>query len=173
FYLVLTITNKFAAEAVFTNALHQAGKSVNHITAYPTPLNNVLWYVVAEEPSGFDMGYYSLFTSFDTPIQFQYIPKNHRLIREAEDQKVIDRMRWVSKNQFVLENRDGNLLWHDLRFGLLNGLNPAAQHPEYVFSYRMIKEDSIYVDIEQIQPDNLTKLRQESLPAIWRGIWGK
>lgn len=176
FYLVLTLVNKFAVEAVFSNALHYAGKSVSHIEAYPTPFNNVLWYVVAEEPSGFDIGYYSLFTPFDASVQFRYLPKQHELIQEAEEQRVIERLRWVSKDQFVITQSDSSLFWNDLRFGLLNGMTSAETAPEFAFRYKLIQEDSTYVDIEQIQggggDDPFGKMRREVLPQLWRGIWG-
>ncbi|RMG55382.1 MAG: metal-dependent hydrolase, partial [Bacteroidetes bacterium] len=150
-YLLLTVTNKLAVESVFQQTLHRAGKSVVRLSTYPAPLNNVLWYTVAEEPSGFDVGYYSLLSGLDRPkIDFHYIPKNHQLLGGRDDQFVPERLRWMSKGYYALGQQDSSLLWYDLRFGLLNPFLPdTATEPAFVFAYRLIEEGDSIVQVEQ------------------------
>ena len=172
FYLVITVTNKFVAEAVFTNSLHNQGKSVVRLSTYPSPFNSILWYSIAEEPYGFDIGYYSLFSS-NQNVSFTYIPKNHNLIEEAkkENNRVVEKMEWMTKGFYVLEEQDSTILWRDLRFGILNGMDQPLQKPQYVFTYKLVKENGEFVDIRQVRPDN-EALNSEYFGKFWRKIWG-
>ncbi|MEZ4771567.1 MAG: metal-dependent hydrolase [Bacteroidia bacterium] len=170
FYMILTLANKMEVEAVFTNALHQQGKSVTRISTYPTPLNNLLWYCVAEEPFGFDIGYYSLLGN-PQGISFIHIPHNHQLIKGKEENYVIDRLNWVSKGYYALESRNDTLLWHDLRFGLLNGWDPASD-PEYVFTFEVYQKEGEYDGIIQANPD-ISRLGKKELKEFWDKMWGK
>lgn len=172
FYLLITVTNKFVVDAVFTNSLHRAGKSVVRFSTYPTPLNNVLWYVVAEEPSGYDIGLYSLATDYDTPIDYNFVPKNHLLIQGLDDNRVVDRLRWVSKGYFALEEQNDTLVWHDLRFGLLNLWDEeVVGDPKFLFSYKLLTEEGEYVEIEQGEPPR--DFPDGTFGRFWNRIWGK
>lgn len=174
FYLLITVTNKLVVDAVFTNALHTQGKSVYQFSTYPSPLNNLLWYVVAEEPSGFDIGYYSLLGDQDN-IDFSYIPKNHKLIDNdstTQDNYVIDRLKWVSKGQFALEQSGDTLLWHDLRFGVQNLFMKDFSPVKPSFTFKVYKENGEYVEISQGRPDT-ENFNSEAFQLFWDRIMGK
>ena len=172
-YLILTVTNKFVVEAVFANSFHRSGKSVVRSSTYPTPLNNVLWYAVAESPGGYYIGLYSLATPYDTPIEYNYIPKNHHILDGEADNYVVDRLKWVSKGYYTIEEKEGEILWHDLRFGLLNlWEEEVVGSPKYLFSYKLIKEQGEIVEIEQYgePPRNFD---EGAMGRFWERIWGK
>ncbi|MDX2245836.1 MAG: metal-dependent hydrolase [Bacteroidia bacterium] len=168
-YMIVTLVNKLEVNAVFTNALHEQGKSVVRLSTYPTPLNNLLWYCVAEEPSGYDIGYYSLLGD-PRSISFIHIPKNHQLIKGQEDNYVIDRLDWVSQGYYSLETRGDTLLWHDLRFGLLNSWDSDSE-PQYVFTFEVYTEEGEYTTIHQVNPD-LSAFDQKARSEFWKKMWG-
>ena len=173
FYLILTVTNKFVVDAVFTNSLHNAGKSISQFSTYPNPLNNVLWYVVAEEPAGYNIGLYSLATDYNTPIEYNFVPKRRALLKGTEDNYVVDRLKWVSKGYHVVEEVQDTLIWHDLRFGLLNLWDPeVVGPPKYLFSYKLLEEDGEIVEIEQFgSPPR--EFEEGAMGRFWDRIWGK
>ena len=171
FYLVLTLANKGTAHAHFVNALHFQGKSYTRLETYPTPLNNLLWYAVAEEISSYDMGYFSLLGD-PGKIRFQSIPKNHQFIPPERQNYLVERMKWVSEGLYSLESRNDTLYWHDLRFGLLNGWAKRDEAPQYVFTYQLLEEAGEYVDIRAIRPDAST-FGWEDLRVFWRKMWGE
>lgn len=172
-YLLITVTNKMVVDAVFTNSLHRAGKSVERFSTYPTPLNNILWYVVAQEPSGYSIGLYSLATDYKTPIEYTYVPNQHPLIEGLDENEVVETLQWVSKGYFAVEESDSTLLWHDLRFGLMNLWDEqVVGPPKFLFSYQLIKKNGEYVDISQANgppPD----FPEGTFGRFWNRIWGR
>ena len=171
FYLVLTITNKLVVDAVFTNSLHAQGKSTVRLSTYPSPLNNILWYCLAEDPYGFNVGYYSLLGDRNN-ISYLYIPKNEQLIQGHEDDRAIEKLEWMSKGFYTIEEKDGVFLFHDLRFGLLNGFDQTTTNPQFPFSYELIEEDSVFTGVHQIRPDNQS-LDKEYFGKFWDKIMGR
>lgn len=170
FYLVLTLANKGFVHANFVNSLHFQGKSYSRLKTYPTPLNNLLWYAVAEEVGGFDVGYFSLFGD-PSQITFRYIPKNHQLIPPEKQNKVIDRLRWVSKDLYVVREQEDTLIWHDLRFGIFNGWQ-EEEDPEFVFTYQLLEADSTFVGIKSVRPDP-AGLTKKDMQVFWLKMWGE
>ncbi|GAB4403664.1 MAG: metal-dependent hydrolase [Bacteroidia bacterium] len=169
-YLVLTVVNKQAVDFIFAETLHQAGRSVQRWTTYPTPGNNVLWYVVAEEPGSYDIGYVSLLDNLRKPhVRLYSLPKQHHLASIAADDPMLERLDWVSNGCYTLEQQGDTPIYHDLRMGLRNPWLPdtlTAALP--AFSYELLTG-----------PDGLEDIRRLPLPAevasiaAWRRFWEK
>lgn len=137
-YLLLTVSNKLHIERVFADALSTQGHTVERIFTTPMPLNNLLWSAIAEDSTGFWVGYYSLLDE-NRHIDFRRIPKNHHLIREAWNTPAVQRLRWFSRGYFSVSQRDGRLYVHDLRFGQSDlGLNAGSS--SYVFTFRLERD---------------------------------
>ena len=164
-YLLLTITNKFVVNAVMANELHRQGKSVMAYETYPSMFNNALWYGVAREPSGINIGYYSLFNT-DNQVSFTYMPVRYRLSSEEENSYVGDRMKWLSKGYFRVEERGGKKYWQDLRFGLKDFWEESPIPEVPLFEYEMIYKGDSLVDIHQISP-NMNELGGVSFSKLW------
>ncbi|MFK7969743.1 MAG: metal-dependent hydrolase [Bacteroidia bacterium] len=168
-YLLLTLVNKAGVDKVIEHNLREQGISTIQYSTYPSPLNNVLWYGVAEGPYEYHVGYYSLLDSKST-VTFRSIPKNHALIPYEGNTDFFTCMEWVSQGYHQLEKRNDTLLWHDLRFGLIEyGMKPDSAF-DYPFTYKLIEENGKMVDIAQDQPnnDNLG----EAFGALWERIKG-
>ena len=118
-----------------------------------------MWYQVAEEVNGKKVfiGYYSLLNknpiNTELKVPFVEIPRNEHLIWDSTDNYVIDRLKWVTKNQYVLEEKEGDTLLHDLRLGLVNTFVPLPDNQyQYAFSYKLLKEKGEFVEIQRLQP---------------------
>ena len=172
FYLIIGVTNKLTAEAYLQNELHAQGKSVQQLRTYPTLLNTLLWYCVAEEPSGYEIGYYSLLGD-PSQIQFRYFAKQRENLAGLEDNRVVEGMRWMAKDQYVTRIKDDTLYWYDLKFGLLDlGPEDPDNPMPFSFVYKLIEKDSTIVDIEAIRPD-FRSLGPEERQLLWDKIWGR
>ncbi|MEM9023888.1 MAG: metal-dependent hydrolase, partial [Bacteroidota bacterium] len=72
-YLLVTVVNKQIVNGVFLDSLNRELISVEQYQTMPTPLNNILWTVVAESEEEFYIGYYSLINS-PTTISYRAFP---------------------------------------------------------------------------------------------------
>lgn len=129
-YLVSTFALKALAFRQFENALAQQGIVYKELETKPAPLNTVLWSANVETETSFLIGYYSF---LDTqPITFVRYAKNHELLNDLKTTDKIQRMIAISKGWYTISQKEGNLYFNDLRFGLLS-IQPDATN--FVFSY--------------------------------------
>jgi len=133
-YMVLTIGLKWIAYPHFTNSLKNQNIDYIEVKTRPTPLNSILWSANVMLEDGFMIGYYSLFDK-EKNVQFSnLIPKNHHLLGEMKNEKKIKQLIKISDGWYTIEERDGKLLFNDLRFGQ-NGLN--ANESNFIFSFEL------------------------------------
>jgi inner membrane protein len=144
--MAFTCINKLSANTAFSRTLRQQGSSVARYSTYPLPLN-LLWYVVAEEENGYQIGYYSVLGEMKD-IKYQYIPKNRFLLDSLENTHTLKKLDWFSSQYWTVEKSGDSLIWHDLRFGLMN-MNDTTQKPEYTFNY-LLKTNPKRNDISEI-----------------------
>lgn len=170
FYLLLTLTNKAVVNAVFTNSLHLEGKSSMRKETFPTPFNNIMWYVVSEEPTAFNIGYYSLLSD-EQRIRYQRIPKSHRLLEDLQSSELTDRLAWMSKGYFSLDRRQDTLIWRDLRFGIWKGWEGPQDPPVFPFQLALLLEGGEVRAVRQGPPT--WDLTAEALQGFWQRIIGR
>ena len=75
-YILISVVNKVMVERDVVKALDSQKITYNRYFTTPTPLNNLLWFVVAETDSGFNLGYRSVFDKSKT-IRFEYFERNN------------------------------------------------------------------------------------------------
>lgn len=166
--LGLTCINKLSASAAFRTTLLAKGSSVQRMTTQVFPLN-LLWYCVAEEPLGYQIGYYSLFTSPNT-ICYQFIPKNHSLEDKYVNPKTMEVLKWFSNGYYCLEERKDTIVFHDLRFGLMN-MEDTTQKPQFVFNIYLPNKEG--ADIIQEKPSSAKMDVKKALSDLWQKSWHK
>ena len=103
----------------------------------PTTLQNWLWYVVAGNDSGYYIGYRSVFDS-KKEIDFQYFPRNDRLLDSVEDTEGLQKLKRFSQEFYTVEKWNDTLVFNDLRFGQIMGW----QHPRNSFVFHYFLKDS-------------------------------
>ena len=135
-YMVITIILKGITYQKFQNALNE--QQIDYLTLQnkPSPFNTILWTANVETENSFLIGNYSFFDS--KPVQFHSHPKNHEALGNLTEEDKIKRLIKVVEGWYTISERDGQLLFNDLRFGLMS-VNPNSD--KYAFSYILEKED--------------------------------
>lgn len=110
---------------VARDALARQGISYHRMMATPTPLNTVLWRVVAMRDSGYVEGFYSLLDRERT-IAFDQFTHDAALFTDTRSMWAVNRMAWFTDGFFRMKVRDGRATLADLRMG---------QEPNYVFEF--------------------------------------
>lgn len=128
-YLCYCIDNKLITDAHARADLR--GRSYTRYLSTPTPLNNWLWYIVAEDSTGFFTGYRSLFDH--QPIRFRFQPRNTALLRPFMKQEDVYYLMRFSQGFYTVERWGDTTVFNDLRFGEMRGWeDPKAR---FVFHY--------------------------------------
>ncbi len=163
-YLLLTLFLKGITYPVFTNALKDKNITYQQIQTKPTPLNAILWTANVETEDAYLIGDYSLFDS--QPITFNSFAKNHHLLGDWIEKRNIQRLIKISEGWFIISEKEGDLYFNDLRFGLLNN---DVENPEFTFSYKLTEKDGV------IKAEETEKNRddaQKLLGDLWVRIKG-
>ena len=128
-------------------------------------MNTILWNVNVKARDHFLLGDYSF---FDTqPVEFSVYPKNHHLLGDLKENEKVQRMMEISQGWFTIIEKDGNLYYNDLRFGLLS-LETGSQ--DFVFQYRIDVEENREVTFTEMEkrPEDGKQL----LDDLWERIQG-
>ena len=159
-YLVLSLLIKRIAYKSFEKALLDQNMSYIKIDTRPSPLNIILWNANVETDKAFLLASYSF---FDTQsISFESYPKNHDLLGELAQREKVRRMIEISKGWFTITEKNGQLYFNDLRFGLLS-MKPNAQ--DFVFQYKIDFDNHEHVKFTEI------KKSKEDAKNILRDLW--
>ena len=163
-----------AREMVLANArasLASAGMSNARIFATPSPLNTLLWRVVAIDAPAVDgtlrrlagrqfEGLDSLVAD-DGPIEFTEIPSDGDTLAAAADVPAVARLAWFADG-FVGGRVEGDeLIVTDLRMG---------QHPDYVFQHVVATRGNPHwhpIDARRVP----NTMRADRLVGMWDRIW--
>ena len=153
-YFCFTILNKINIESIAKKQLAQQGLVSSRLLTTPVPLSNFIWLIVAENESGFNMGYYS---NFDTKeeIKFRFLPRNSELLGTLKDLKEVKEIVRFTKGFYTVDKGANGSLWiYDLRYSSLDFERENA----YVFSFE-IKETSAGVKISRSHPNRSINLQ--------------
>lgn len=105
----------------------------------PTPMNNWLWYIVAESDSGYQIGYSSLFDK-NIQVSFHYFPRNESLLSNLQNREDLQHLLRFSKGYYTIESWKDTLVFNDLRFGQIGGWqDPRAR---FTFQYFLLSPGS-------------------------------
>ncbi|MCK0124624.1 metal-dependent hydrolase [Gelidibacter sp. F2691] len=164
-YLLLTIFLKWMAFTKFEEALKEQQIAYQQIDTRPAPLNTILWSANVETKDSYVLGYYSF---FDTqPITFETYQKNHQLLGNLKNDPKVQQMIGISKGWYTIIERDGKLLYNDLRFGVLS-MEPGSQ--DFVFQYEIATDDhgKVHFVEQEKSPRDAKKLMSD----LWSRIKG-
>lgn len=129
----------------------------------PTPLNTVLWRVVAMTPEGFVEGEYSLVAD-RSPIRFRHNHSDTRALADAAHVPAVGRLAWFNHGFMKAEVSEGRLLLSDLRMGA---------EPDYSFTFAVAEHDG--AGWQPLPPEQLPWAVPGGgeLVAIWERIWNE
>lgn len=135
-YLLLTVPLKLTAIPHFERALEAQEIDYERMRTFPNPFTSFYWRALAETPDGnYVEAHYSHFWR-DYEIRFTRIPGQHALLEESSVKRSYagGELLWFSKGYYaVRETDDDRLLFHDLRFGALEGWRGIYE--DFTFSF--------------------------------------
>ncbi len=132
FYLVYCGANKMKMDSDVKEILQKQHIAYTRYFSTPAPLQNWLWYVVAGNDSGYQVGFRSVF-DHKKEISFQYFPRNDSLLNPVRDHEDLQRLIRFSKQFYTAEKWGDTLVFNDLRFGQIIGWYDPRER--FVFHY--------------------------------------
>ncbi len=131
-YLITGIIFKLNINKQVTESLARSGKSEKRFFATPTPLNNLLWYIVVQNDSGFDIGYRSIL-DHKPGIDYHFTASNPNLIDSTINKTDLSDLQQFSDGFYTIGKRNDSVVFNVLRFGEIQGW---TSHPGgFVFYY--------------------------------------
>ena len=166
-YLLLGIIFKLSIGRVVETSLQNKQTGYNSYFTTPTPLNNLLWYVVAQNDSGYYIGYRSVFDR-GKGINFHYVSRNGSLLKPYGTRADVKQLLQFSAGYYTLGMKQDTLLFNDLRFGEIAGWpEPGA---DFVFHYYLQYPDDNKL---LVQRGRFAKWDSRVLGAFLRRIGGE
>ena len=166
-YLILNVGLKIIANARFEQALKNQQLDYIEISTRPGAFNTILWNVNVDTDDAYLIGDYSFFDS--QPITLEQYPKNRKEEPEFESshaQEDLERMKDIAQGWYLMENKNGEWYFYDLRFGL----RPISEsEEEFVFAY-IVKEgdDGLIVKETEKNLDDASLIFEQ----LWQRIQG-
>tara|TARA_R100001015_G_C4578639_1_gene135516 strand:+ start:74 stop:793 length:720 start_codon:yes stop_codon:yes gene_type:complete len=163
-YLLFTLVLKGIAFQRFENALMEQGIVYSDVNTRPAPLNTVLWMANIDTEDAYLMGDYSFFDTKD--VSFSAFPKNHELLGKWADNDKIVRLIKITEGWYTITEREGDLYFNDLRFGLIS---LDENETQFAFSYKLVPngEDLIVEERPKFKRD-----AKRLMTALWKRMWG-
>jgi len=131
-YLLIGIANKMLIDNFLKKDMQAEHIAAKRFVTTPTPLNNLLWYIIAENDSGYYIGYRSVFDRSKT-IDFHFAYRNDSLLRTLNNREDLERLLRFSQGYYTVEMWHDTLVFNDLRFGEMRGWE--LPNPKFVCHY--------------------------------------
>ena len=166
FYFLFALNNKRIIDKNVKANLAQQRIEYKRYFEAPTALNSLLWYIVVETESGYQIGYRSVFDS--TPeIKFHYIPKDRSLLNPVDEYIGVDDLIQFSQGYYTVDRVDNTIIFNDLRFGQVRGWDTPKS--PFVFRFYLQKpEENMLV----MQRGRFLGWNKESVQSLFRRIEG-
>lgn len=166
-YLMLTLIIKSYVNQVFITSVREEGVDFHAYSSRPAPFTSLLWLFNLETENEFILASYSLFDSPDRSIKFRHFQKNHDLLQPLRNHPKVERLIQLTQGNYILEKGEEGMLFHDLRFGLIDQFNPQAKG--FVFTY-LLKEEANGLEISR--KENSFKHKEQLLQSLWKRVKG-
>ena len=160
-YLGWSLLAKTLVEREASRALAAAGLQDAPRFSVPTPLNTLLWRVVAMTQDGYVEGFRSL-AADSGPMRFEAWRSDVAALDAARDLPVVSRLLWFNHGFAKAEVRDGVLSLSDLRMG---------NEPDYFFRFEVAREAASGWRAMQARQARGPRDLSGTWDATWQRIW--
>jgi len=130
-YLSYGVINKLQVNSDVKAILANQHIHYNQYFSTPTPLNNLLWFVVASNDDGNFVGYRSVFDNNDE-MKLTFFPRQDSLLTKHADADEVNTLKQFSQGYYMAEKKGDTLIFNDLRFGQVTG---GWKNPEVGFAF--------------------------------------
>lgn len=166
-YLLYCGLNKIKIDHDVRDVFRKQHIAYNSYFTTPTPLNNWLWYVVAANDSGYQIGYRSLFDK-ERKIDFHFIPRNDSLLEPVEDHEDLQKLLRFSKGYYTVQKWHDTLVFNDIRFGQMIGWKDTVA-PFVFYYYLQHPENNNFI----VQRGRFARWDMHALKGLLRRISGE
>lgn len=160
-YLGWSLVAKSLVERETRRVLAELGHRDAPHFSVPTPLNTLLWRVVALVPGGYVEGTYSLVAPGDRLV-FESHTSDTQSLLAAADLTAVRRLQWWNRGFLRADVQGDRLVLSDLRMGA---------HPDFIFSFEVAERtDSGWMAVEPVQLPWPSEAFADP-GALWKRIW--
>jgi inner membrane protein len=157
-YLAWSVAAKLQVDRMAHESLSEQGIEHQSFMSMPTPLNTLLWRVVAMDEQGYHVGYLTLLQD-GKDIEFTRYYSNPTLLSDLEGHWPVKRLQWFTKGFYSAHERNRDIVMTDLRMGL--------EPNDYVFSFKVGEISNPHV-IARPGERIVTQWRWERLLQVWQ-----
>ena len=165
-YLALSFTLKAWVYLRFESALERQQYTFIDLETRPSPMNTILWSCIVEQEEHYLIGHHSLLADPEG-IRFYSVPKNHHLLEPYLEETLVQDLIYMAQGHYVMQEKEGQLIFNDLRFGQSGFDNPEA---EFIYSYNLSWNGEQLSAVER--PKSFEE-GGEILKELWLRIKGK
>lgn len=151
-YLVWGLGIKAHVHSVFDASFEHQYGYYDKIKTTPNGPTTFLWtgYIIRE-----DTVYQSIYSIFDddTDLDFRSIPRNTERIEDTMNDRAVEVLLWFSRGYYTVEEKDGTLVFYDLRFGRSDLWLTKNEDAPYVWqNYIIFDEEGNATSFEMGEP---------------------
>ncbi|HYV93036.1 MAG TPA: metal-dependent hydrolase [Chitinophagales bacterium] len=158
-YLAISILIKLHVNHKVEQSLAVQKISYSNYMTSPTPLNNLLWFIIARNAADYYIGYYSVFDK-QFPISFNHVHRNDSLVSHTGNVEELDKLIRFTDGYFMYTSHLDTVSISDMRFGQMGGWYDS--NAPYVFNYRL-----------QMGADNSIELQSTRFEGNSKGAFSK
>lgn len=167
-YIGISVLNKSIVDRSVREIARQQGIHYNRLMSTPTPLNNMLWFVVLQDDHGFYIGHRAVLDPPGDTSLLHYKPQHREYLEPVKDVGEVHRLIRFSQGYYIIERNDSTLLFNNLRFGQMIGWNnPDAG---FVFHYYLQRPEENLLVMQRGRFSNWNKEAVRSLLRRIRGL---
>jgi inner membrane protein len=132
-YFVYAVSNKLTVTNRAKILLQQHHISYDRLLITPTPMNSWLWFVAAEDKTGFHITHRSVFDNGGDSLALTFFPRQNQLLEPFYSEHDVQQLLRFSQGYYTVHQSADTLIFNDLRFGQIAGWDdPEAA---FVFHY--------------------------------------
>lgn len=166
-YLFATIVIKLYVDQTIQKELKEQNMPHDSYAGTPTPMNNLLWYILVKEPNACKAGYFSVLDKARV-IRFESISQNDSLLNGFEKNSDVATLKQFSKGFYSIERLGGDTLcFSDLRFGPMTVTDISSQPAVFRFYIAPGKTDTAVAQMP------FTKIKAEQFTSLYQRIKGQ
>lgn len=165
-YLVLTLVLKGLAYQKFVEDLDVRSVSYHSVSVKPSAMNTILWNAIVDTPEAYLLGDYSFLDH--SLVAFDAYAKNHHLLGSLREEELVKRLIVLSEGWYIVSEKEGDLYFNDLRFGLLKKEEGDVQ---FAFSYRLFTDDKGELHAEEVFKERKDGVKL--LKDLWIRLQGR
>lgn len=148
FYLCFSVINKAIIDSRVKANFEATGLKPEKYFTTPTPLNNMLWYVVAEADTGYYTSYSSVWDDGKSPLNFIRHQKNYSLLNNSVvDHSIQRNLETFADGYYTISSLNGTAYLNVLRFGQVQGWQ--NNNAPFAFSYPLVNTRDQYLLLQK------------------------